>query len=405
MKFSVFGSNGFIGSNLVNFLKSQKIECHELEPNDEKIFEKPLGHVIYCIGVTADFREKPLDTVNAHVCLLHKILKKCKFDSFLYLSSTRVYANSSTTNEDAQLIVNPNKFEEIYNISKIMGESLCLASEKPNVRIVRLSNVVGNNSNIDDFLSSLIYDAIINKKIILHTTLDSEKDYVHVNDVVNILPKISLHGKNSIYNIASGQNLSNEKIMKKIQEITNCGFEVAENNELHDSSEEILSKIQDEEEFQKLIDEKAAINVMRYHHTMILSECMDEWTEYILKIAYELLEGNGKLSDDIKKQFYDISNYCRGKCHNPLGENRMETNPEFTFNYDIDKWLEDKLDLSSLDKFQLSKPQKIIFTLNEEQFRIIRDNVDLFGHTTVGYTRALKHVQERMFWRNPMMIT
>jgi len=182
-------------------------------------------------------------------------------------------------------------------------------------------------------------------------------------------------------------------------------FRQATINELYDSPEQILSEIQDDEEFQKLVDEKSAINVMRYHHAMILSECMDEWTEYTLQIAHNLLQENHKLNDEIEKQFSDISNYCLGKCHNPLGSNRMETNSEVSLNYDIDKWLEDKLDVSLLDEFKLSKPIKICFTLTDEQFRIINDNVKLFGHTTVGYTRALKHVQERMFWRNPSLIS
>lgn len=181
-------------------------------------------------------------------------------------------------------------------------------------------------------------------------------------------------------------------------------FQQATINELHNSPEEILSKIQDKEEFQKLVDEKAGINVIRYHHTMILSECMDEWTNYVLKIAYDLLKENHKLNDEIEKEFQDISNYCRGKCHNPVGENRMNANPKFTFNYDIDKWLDDKLDLLPLYEFRVSKPIKIIFTLTDEQFKIIRDNIELFGHTTVGYTKALKMVPERMFWRNPILI-
>jgi len=178
-------------------------------------------------------------------------------------------------------------------------------------------------------------------------------------------------------------------------------FHEATINELYNSPEEILSTIQDEQEFQKLVNEQSGINVMRYHHTMVLSECMNEWTEYVLKIASDLLQINGKLNNEIKKQFHDISNYCRGKCNNPLGKNRMETNPEFTFNYDIDKWLNDKLDLSSLDEYRISTPSKQIFTLTDEQFRIIRDNIELFGHTIVGYTKALKTTPERMFWRNP----
>ena len=182
-------------------------------------------------------------------------------------------------------------------------------------------------------------------------------------------------------------------------------FEEATINELYDSPEEILRKIQDEQEFQKLVDEKSGINVMRYHHTMVLSECMDEWTEYVIKIAFNLLQENGKLDNEIRKQFHDITNYCRGKCHNPLGKNRMTTNPEFIFNFDIDKWLDDKSDHLYLFDCRVSTPLKLIFTLSDEQFRIIQDNIDLFGHTTVGYTKALKTTPERMFWRNPKPLT
>ncbi len=269
MKFSIFGSNGFIGSSMVDFLKKQKMDYEELDPNDQQIFEKELGHVIYCIGITGDFRERPFDTVEAHVCLLSKILKKSKFDSFLYLSSTRIYHNSSSTNEDTEITVNPNKFEEIYNISKIMGESLCLASKKPNVRIVRLSNVVGNNSNTTDFLSSLIHDAIINKKIILHSTDLSEKDYVDVNDIVKILQKISLEGKYKIYNIASGKNIKVKEITEKLIKNANCEIVYLSN-----ATEKISTKI----------DIQRIKNEFNYEPTPILDKIEKIIKEYQNKI-------------------------------------------------------------------------------------------------------------------------
>ncbi len=197
------------------------------------------------------------------------------------------------------------------------------------------------------------------------------------------------------------QRQTASKIIQNVYE----KFQQATINELYDSPEEILSKIQDDVEFQKLVDEKAGFNVIRFHHTMILSDCMDDWTEYILKIAYHLLQETGKLNTETERQFCDISNYCHGKSHNPLGVNRMETNPKFTFNYDIDKWLDETLEISTLDEFRFSKPLELIFTLSDEQFQIIRDNIDLFGHTTVGYTKALKMVPERMFWRNPKLPT
>ncbi len=80
------------------------------------------------------------------------------------------------------------------------------------------------NQNV--FLSSIIKNAIETKKITLQTSLDSEKDYVHVDDVIEILLKIAQKGENKVYNIASGKNLSNNQIVKKIQEATECKVEV-----------------------------------------------------------------------------------------------------------------------------------------------------------------------------------
>ncbi len=220
MEFTIFGANGFIGSNLIKHLESQGIKCNVINVNDSKAFNKPLGHIIYAIGITSDFRKKPLETVKAHVCLLEDVLEKARFDSFLYLSSTRVYSNLSSTKEESSLLVEPVKFSDIYNISKIMGESMCFSFDNKNIRVVRLSNVVGNNPDSDDFLPSIIKDAISKKNLILHTSSSSEKDYIHIDDVVKILPKISQMGKHRIYNIASGENTKVKEIIDEIKMIT-----------------------------------------------------------------------------------------------------------------------------------------------------------------------------------------
>jgi nucleoside-diphosphate-sugar epimerase len=247
MRFTILGANGFIGSNLTNYLKTKN--CEIFTPNISEIQSENLGHVIYCIGITSDFRERPYDTVNSHVSLLNDFLKNRDFESFLYLSSTRVYMNSSSTNEANSLIVNPNKFTEIYNISKIMGESICLSSKKPNIRIARLSNVIGKNFESDDFIFSLIHDAIKNKEILLHSQLKSEKDYILVNDVVEILYKISMRGKSKIYNIASGKNLSVEKIMELLKKLTSCKVQIDNNASLNKFKEINIEKIKNEFEF------------------------------------------------------------------------------------------------------------------------------------------------------------
>lgn len=225
MKFTILGSKGFIGSNVCQHLKNMNIEYSTPEINDEKIYDESLGHVIYAIGLTSDFRERLLDTVDAHVCVLQKFMRHAKFDSFLYLSSTRIYSGLSACEEDS-LTVNPTKSGDLYNISKIMGESICLTSNKPNVRIARLSNVIGDNFSSHDFLFSVIHDIIEQKKVTLHTSYDSEKDYIHVDDVAKILPQIATKGKHRIYNIASGKNTKVGEILNELSRTVDFDIEM-----------------------------------------------------------------------------------------------------------------------------------------------------------------------------------
>ena len=94
---------------------------------------------------------------------------------------------------------------------------------------MRLSNVSGFNHTSNLFLPSIIRDAVDKKNVTLQIKLESEKDYVHIDDVVKVLPEIILNGKYRIYNVASGENTTNQDIITKLQEITSCKLEVLEN--------------------------------------------------------------------------------------------------------------------------------------------------------------------------------
>lgn len=164
MKFTIFGANGFIGSHLVNYLKQNNIPYFSPSRDDPTIFQQQLGHVIYCIGLTGNFRHRVVDTVQAHVCKLLDILTNTQFDSWLYLSSTRVYLNSENTQENAMLKVDPSQVDYLYNISKMMGESVCLANP-PKVRIARLASVYGPNNAPHHFLNAVLRAGLVKKKL------------------------------------------------------------------------------------------------------------------------------------------------------------------------------------------------------------------------------------------------
>jgi nucleoside-diphosphate-sugar epimerase len=224
MRFTVFGAGGFIGSHLLRHLRSRDAEC-QAPARGETL--RDLGHVIWCAGVTADFRHRPFDTVAAHVSDLVPLLRDGRFESLLYLSSTRVYQRSARGDEDATLPIAPLVPGDLYNASKLMGESLCLSARDRNVRVARLSNVYGVDFDSDNFITQMIRDALTGR-VAMQTSAASAKDYVCVDDVAEMLSAIALDGKHSIYNVATGLNVSNGQIASALALLTGCRVDYVE---------------------------------------------------------------------------------------------------------------------------------------------------------------------------------
>lgn len=226
MRFCVLGSSGFVGSHLAAFLRGQGHTVLMPGRNDPAVFAEELGHAIYCIGLTADFRSRPFDTVRAHVCYLAEILEKSRFESLLYLSSTRLYGGAGSADEEAVLQADPQNPGDLYNLTKMTGESLCFSCGRADVRVARLSNVYGADFKSENFLSSIIRDAVKYKHVVLRSSLESAKDYVGIDDVADILPRIAVAGRHRLYNVASGANVSNGALLQRLAELAGCTVSV-----------------------------------------------------------------------------------------------------------------------------------------------------------------------------------
>ena len=227
MKFTVLGASGFIGSHVAARLRTRgdEVVCpsRDLWPMEDE-----LGHVIYCIGLTADFRTRPIETVQAHVCRLAELLQRGRFESLLYLSSTRVYAGAERGSEEATFRVDPARFDDLFALSKLMGESLCLAIPNRRIRIARLSNVFGPDWGSSNFLTTVIAEAVDTGTLVLRTAPDSAKDYIAVDEVVDALLAIVERGNERTYNVASGRNVTNAALAARLAEVIGCSVRFEE---------------------------------------------------------------------------------------------------------------------------------------------------------------------------------
>jgi nucleoside-diphosphate-sugar epimerase len=225
--FTVVGADGFIGRHLVRHLESvgEPVLAFSGRLLSEGLAEPlrgALGHLIYCVGLTADFRERPFDTIEAHVSAFAAVLRRARYESVTYLSSTRVYGRGRATDEDAMLSVQPSDPSDLYNLSKLAGESLCLASGQTS-HVVRLSNVYGRDFGSSNFMSAVLRQAAEEGKVLMRSSPASAKDFVSIDDVTAWVPAIAARGSRRIYNLACGRNISNATLASALREL---GIEV-----------------------------------------------------------------------------------------------------------------------------------------------------------------------------------
>ena len=81
--YTVFGARGFIGGATIRHLLANGHQCQLVGRGDDVPMQ--LGHAIYAIG-TADFRNRPFETVNSNIAMLSRLLQESEFESFTFLS-------------------------------------------------------------------------------------------------------------------------------------------------------------------------------------------------------------------------------------------------------------------------------------------------------------------------------
>lgn len=209
--YTVLGATGFVGSRVVATLSKAGCDVYTPGRDELKQFTRPLGKVFYCVGLTADYLARPYDTVEAHVSLLARLLQQAEFESLVYLSSTRLYDGLTlpVASEDATLHLNPASTRHIYDLSKALGENMCLTASNGRASVARLSCVYDSQVGSPGFLSEWLQRAAKEKNFSLESGTGIVRDYIHLDDVVTALIAILESDEKAIFNVASGENISN----------------------------------------------------------------------------------------------------------------------------------------------------------------------------------------------------
>ena len=106
---------GYIGSNLLAYLKKFNIEAIEISRKNLNNFKgEKFDYFINCAGNSGDFRENLIETVQSNVNLNSYILENIKIKyNYIYLSSSRIYGFS----KNDKIIFDENSLNNYNNLS------------------------------------------------------------------------------------------------------------------------------------------------------------------------------------------------------------------------------------------------------------------------------------------------
>jgi nucleoside-diphosphate-sugar epimerase len=210
--YTVIGARGFIGARLAQALAA---DGHEVQtPARGGPLDGPLGRVMYCAGLTGDYRTRPFDTVEAHVSLLSRVLAEGDFERLVYLSSTRLYqtTGAAVAREDQPLRLDPNDPEQVYELSKALGENLAVNRSGGRGAAARLSYVFDWSPGAAGFLSDWLVRARDARDLDVASTSGDSRDYIHLDDVVRALRALADSDVNAVVNVAAGRGTRNAEV-------------------------------------------------------------------------------------------------------------------------------------------------------------------------------------------------
>lgn len=246
MNVLVTGSNGFIGSHTVEYLKEkgchviglgrkrqatcnvdQYVSCDVDSEELKHVFQvfvktNPIQAVVH---LAADMRKEPCGVeIVSHNCVgTQRLLEQCEkyqVKSFVQISSLPVIGKPI---EHPITENHPIKPPTVYHATKVMEELLAnYADYHHGLRTVsfRISAPVGPRMNYRTIFPTFVKNAIENKDLILSGRGTRKQSYVHVSDIVQAI-YLALISENAhgVYNLSSENLISNYELAKKCVEI------------------------------------------------------------------------------------------------------------------------------------------------------------------------------------------
>lgn len=267
-KILITGSEGFIGNHLIRFLSKKNylifgsyyksknfylnnnVKYLRCDVRDfqrfKEIILKIKPQVIFHLAAKShpNFSfNNPIETINTNIkgtINLFEICRKFYKTPRIVLACSSAQYGSRVFNDLPMKESDPQDPEHIYGLSKVFQDKLAAQYNKMySLRIIRaiLFNTSGPgkfNDVFNDICSQFVKNNNKKKVIINCGNLNNQRDFMHVDDVVNALHILSLNGKSGeSYNVGCGELTKVRDIINILEKLYNKKINIRINKSLY----------------------------------------------------------------------------------------------------------------------------------------------------------------------------
>jgi len=243
-KILILGHTSFIGSHLMKLLKQRnpEIEIIGKSSRDLDLTRKhqvkmltniiDLNTIVIMLSFNAkqsgaginDFVQNIKMTEN-----LCRLMEKHPPKRLVFFSSQVVYGeNTHNTNTTEKTKVDPTSY---YGMAKFISERLFWKTfdslKQCSLLIVRIPRVYGPGANRNDYGPTMFtYNALKKDPITIWGDGLELRDYVFIDDLIDIVDNLLFNTFDGIVNIASGETYSFIDVLKTVESVCKCKVKV-----------------------------------------------------------------------------------------------------------------------------------------------------------------------------------
>ena len=186
--------------------------------------------IIHLAAITAlpDCESNVNETININVVGTANVMecaRKWNVPHVIFASTSAIYENNKEKVFVENLDINPRLW---YSLSKKMAEETCESyriNYGMSITTLRFFNVFGSRQDIHrknpPLLNYLVKQIKQGEQPILHSNGEQSRDYIHVDDVVNLIDICLEKKPNDTFNVCTGTLLSVNKIAQYVSEVFN----------------------------------------------------------------------------------------------------------------------------------------------------------------------------------------